>query len=149
MNFALSENASGNYSGTIVLTGQVEDKNVTRTIYVSAEALTTIEPIMIYPKTTAFTTTATAHKETKPFSICNKSLLAIADITWSVPSSQIDTWIENLPRISSVSAGNCQNFDVNFNIPDTTAGAYSGTIQADYNSGNNSYSAQVNITLTD
>ncbi|MFA5763231.1 MAG: hypothetical protein WC915_00275 [archaeon] len=145
-NFALTSSAMGNYSGSIVITGQVEDTNVSRTIYVSAEALTVVEPIMIYPLTTSFSLANEEQIVTKPFSVCNKSLSDITDITWEA-GGDIPSWFGDLPSITGVSAGACTYFDVNFNIPaGQSTGSHAGTLTANH-SGDDSYTATIEITL--
>jgi hypothetical protein len=145
-NFALTNNAMGNYSGNIVLIGQVEDKNISRTVYISAEALTTIEPLMIYPLTTSFSLVNEEQVVTKPFSVCNKSLLNINDIIWE-SSGDISSWFGDLPSITEVSAGACTYFDINFNIPSgQSTGSHTGSLIANH-SESDSYTASIEITL--
>jgi hypothetical protein len=144
MNFLLDNSASGNYSGSVVITGDVEDKNVSRTIYVSSEVLSEIEPIMIYPKITSFLATSAEQTITKPFSICNKSLNLVGGISWS-NSGEISTWFTT-PAISGVSAGACTYFDINFVLPAGSSGdENTGIIMASYGSGQN-YSGEIVIT---
>ena len=145
-NFALTSTAMGNYSGSVVVMGQVEDANVSRTIYVSAEALTVVEPLMIYPLTTSFSLVNEEQTVTKSFSVCNKSLLDITDISWEA-GGDISSWFGDLPSITGVSAGACTYFDVNFNIPaGQSTGSHIGELIANHSSGD-SYTSNIDITL--
>ncbi len=144
LNFEILSNASGNFSGNIVVSSIIDGYQISKNLNISVEVLPEISNLIIYPLSTSFD--AIPDEEvTKSFSICNKSLENISSIEWERNGSIID-WFSS-PSITSVASGDCELFDLIFDIPSDASGEYDGNFTAIYND-NNSYTALVSANIT-
>ncbi|MDD3084187.1 MAG: hypothetical protein PHP82_04135 [Candidatus ainarchaeum sp.] len=157
LNFNILSNASGNYSGNIIINSQTEDSNMYKSISLSVESLLLIEEIMIYPLVTNFTTIQNTFVE-KNFSICNKSDISINDITWSgsgQPDNNIISWITNwddLLEITSINSGSCEEVTLEFEILNFDFNTYYGSIISNYINSfevESEYEAFIEISVVD
>ncbi len=155
LDFIVSDFASGNYSGNIVINGEINDVNISKTVSIGVEVLLSIEELMIYPLETSFESSINSNVE-KTFSICNKSLIDFDDLSWSVngySDGNIFEWISNLEDltdINQIDSGSCEEATLTFNIPDIISKDYNGSISVNYTDSQNnpaSYSALILIEV--
>lgn len=158
-NIALSSFSSGNYAGEIIVTGQINDgisdTNITKKVIVSAESFLSMEPVMIFPKSTSFSA-VNGTSTVKSFSLCNSTNSNVS-LSWSRnsnPDANMLNWF-NWPilntdgvAINSVASGDCAYFDLNFTVPlSAVSNVYDANITITYGDGNTS-SAYFFINLT-
>jgi hypothetical protein len=135
LNFTLLSNAQGNYSGNIIMLGQVNDTNFFRTLNISVEAFQEFKELTISPNEIIFDSSPPEIIE-KGFSVCNKSAQKF-DLTWTgtkASDQNIISWIVNwdeLELISEINSGSCTNFLLKFDIPNEM-GEHEGFFTAHY-----------------
>lgn len=149
-NIALSSFSSGNYAGEIIVTGQINDgisdTNITKKVIVSAESFLSMEPVMIFPKSTSFSA-VNGTSTVKSFSLCNSTNSNVS-LSWSRnsnPDANMLNWF-NWPilntdgvAINSVASGDCAYFDLNFTVPlSAVSNVYDANITITYGDGNTS-----------
>lgn len=118
LNFEISENISGNYSGNIVIVTNIEGQEIQRLVNISIEVLQEFKPILLTPTTSSFTTYSD-NNITKYISLCNRTPYDLSGIVWEVQGSSdanLANWF-NLPETNSVLKNSCEVIDINFNIP--------------------------------
>jgi hypothetical protein len=124
----VSSTSSGNYAGNFNVIGLinngVSDENISKQIFVSVESILKISPLMIFPKTTSFSSHANS-LTVKSFSVCNSNA-DISSVTWSRksnPDANMLAWFNFPPRsisgdiVADISANDCVEFDLNFFVP--------------------------------
>ncbi len=132
LNFVLSEYSQGNYSGFVLIKGELADVNYYERVFVSTEVLPKSNELFIYPKVTNFSNTA-GESEVKSFNLCNSSNSEITIISWNKNGSASDWFSE--PIINSVQSNTCEDFSITFTIPlETSIGFYDANIVANYDS---------------
>ena len=140
--------AQGNYSGYILVIGEINDINFSRKINVSLEVLTKSDGLVIYPKDLSFESNP-GQSSTKSFSICNSTQEKISINSWGADGPEDRNaagWISALPNIVSVSPRDCNSFDLTFNIPsEAVSGKYDANIFAALNDSN--VSSNISITI--
>ncbi|MBT4870139.1 MAG: hypothetical protein HON47_01030 [Candidatus Diapherotrites archaeon] len=141
-NFETDVTAYGNYAGTINVIGQQNDVNTVKNMYVSVESYLQVSDLMIYPRTTTITTTASA-EETQDYSICNHSSSNITSITWTRQGTAAG-WFSD-PSITNVNALECEAFTSTFSIG--SAGTYDANLTATYTD-NNTYTTFMTFNVT-
>jgi len=158
-NIILDDSSSGNYAGSIEIIGQVSDgisdSNVTKYVDVSVESFLEMNDLLVYPKTTSFTTVPDSNV-TKSFSICNSSSTDISGISWSRDSNtdaNMLSWFSFNPAdsngfvITGVAGGVCKDFDLNFFVPlSAVPQTYDSNFTATYNDGN-TFTAYIYATI--
>ncbi|MFA5126134.1 MAG: hypothetical protein WC462_03980 [archaeon] len=158
-NIILDDSSSGNYAGSIEIIGEisdgVSDSNFTKYVNVSVESFLEMNDLLIYPKTTSFTTIPDSNV-TKSFSVCNSSSTDISGISWS-RDSNVDanmlSWFSFNPAdsegvvITEVAGGVCKDFDLTFVVPlGATPKIYDSNFTATYNDGN-AFTAYIYATI--
>jgi hypothetical protein len=134
LNLVVSPSAAGNYSGSVNVIGEINDHNFSRRIKVSVESLLEMRDVMIYPKTTSFTTEPNV-SVSKPLSLCNSSD-EVASISLWAKDGNIANWF-SLPSFTSVNPKDCIDFDLNFTIPANLARqSLDANMTFTYNDGN-------------
>ena len=147
-NIDLSNLASGNYSGSVDIIGQVNDgvtdSNITKQVTVSVESYLESSAVAIYPKSTSITAFA-GTSTLRTFSLCNSSNDTISITSWGRDSNKdanMLLWFNWSPTdsqgaaITEVSSGACTNFDLNFSIPiSALQNVYDANFSANYSGG--------------
>lgn len=116
--FDISPTAFGNYSGNIIILGEVNGESVQRVINISIEVIQEFKPILITPLESTFTTFPD-NNVSKNISLCNRTLNDITNISWSKSGStefDLSNWFE-LPTVNEVLKNDCVEIDLNFIIP--------------------------------
>lgn len=149
LTFSLSESAYGNYSGQLTVIGEINDgfsdSNITKTVSLSIESFLEIQEVMVYPKTTTFSSFPDVNT-TKSFSVCNSSS-STAALSWSRDSNadaNMISWfsfpfVDNVDgfEINSLSPYSCKDFSVSFVVPaDAIQKTYDANFTINYNDGN-------------
>jgi hypothetical protein len=128
-NFETDGSAYGNYAGLISVTGEHNDVNTTKLMYVSVESYLEISDLMIYPK---IITESVTGSHSQDYSVCNHSS---SDITITDWIDLNDTGISfSDPSVSLVTALSCENFSTNFIFDQT--GTLDANLTATYLDGN-------------
>ncbi len=148
LTLTLSASAYGNYSGQITVIGQINDgtsdTNITRAVSVSIESFLEVQELMVYPKTTTFSSFPGVSK-VKDFSVCNASSSS-ATLSWSRNSTadaNMISWFdfpfvdEDDQEINYLPAYSCKEFSINFAVPsDAISKTYDSNITITYLDGN-------------
>jgi len=130
-NFETDVTAYGNYAGAISVTGEQNDINTTKLMYVSVESYLQISDLMIYPRTTIISG-AENDAPTQDYSMCNHSSSNITGITWNSAGAAA-SFIDANPSVTSVNALDCENFTLNFTLGASSSDA---NLTATYDDGN-------------
>lgn len=145
LEFDIDESAYGNYSGNIIIKGEINDNNNLKKVNISVEALREFDPLILNPSNINFTSIEDFNV-TKAFSICNRTHSDIDNINWSKDGNgDFSNWF-NFPVVTSVAANECSDFDINFNVPNNSAGYYDGNITASYLDGEETI-VKINLTV--
>ncbi|HNV01122.1 MAG TPA: hypothetical protein PKK60_01700 [archaeon] len=139
LEFLSNTSSQGNYSGFILVKGQIDDINFSKKINVAVEVLTKKSELVIYPKITSFNINY-PNQVVKSFSVCNNSVLDIVIDSWGSNGSvdkNASKFIESLPNFYIIPSKDCNFFDLTFQIEeDTIKGIYDGNFFIMYNDSN-------------
>ncbi len=143
--FTTQPYANGNYAGRIVASSVISGETITKTISVSVEVASEFSNLVIYPRLTSISSLGD-ETYTKSYSICNKTVSLIENITWG-KDGNVDanaaSWF-TLPLITDVNANSCSNFDMNIVIPTLSSAIYDANLTAI--SGDDNYTSFIRVT---
>ncbi|MFH1544479.1 MAG: hypothetical protein ABIE23_00085, partial [archaeon] len=149
LNFSSSSTAVGNYTGNLVIDVNYGSSTERIIVPINVEVIVSGDGeggvLFVFPSSYASTISA-GGSDTNAFNMCNNSGSDLSDISFNRSSGDAGEWVEAIPNLSSLAAGNCESISFTVNVPGgTSGGPYTGTITA--TDGTNSDALSLLITV--
>lgn len=149
LDFSSSITAVGNYTGNLVIDVNYGSETERIIVPVNVEVIVSGdgggEALFVFPPSYASTISA-GGSDTNSFNLCNNSASDLGTVSFNLSSGDAGEWVEAIPDLSSLAAGNCESISFTINVPGgTSGGVYTGTITA--TDGTNSDTLSLLITV--